>query len=185
MAMVLICRAGPRLRPSTLRASSTHGRRAASVTYAAVSTTSSILTVRKRSERLSLATQRLQSNRLTTDLLQRFAGFCAECDATSLLPPALVTINRTSASHFSSCAGKLDAVANRDGSGCRASVHRPKRFLSQTIWLSLPGRKGHSDVSSGSPHSVTAPKQAEAIAEGSEETALADPCGASVAVKHV
>ncbi|XP_037512051.2 alpha-2A adrenergic receptor [Rhipicephalus sanguineus] len=77
-------------------------------------------------------------------------------------------------------------------SGCRASVHRPKtkRFLSQTSWLSLPGRKGGSDVSghnSGSSHS--APRQADAIAEGSEETApsaLAGPDGGgALAVEHV
>ncbi|XP_065301625.1 melatonin receptor type 1C-like [Dermacentor albipictus] len=80
-------------------------------------------------------------------------------------------------------------------SGARASVHRhkTKRFLSQTSWLSLPGRKAGSDVSghqSGSSNS--AQKQADAIAEGSEEAAGpaaaasgTDGITSAIAVEHV
>ncbi|KAL1442833.1 hypothetical protein MTO96_030609 [Rhipicephalus appendiculatus] len=74
------------------------------------------------------------------------------------------------------------AAAGRPCTGPRRSVSCRKRAGSAS-----PAARGVSDVSghnSGSPHS--APKQADAIAEGSEETALAGGHdGGAPAVEHV
>ncbi|XP_077513534.1 melatonin receptor type 1B-B-like isoform X2 [Amblyomma americanum] len=78
-------------------------------------------------------------------------------------------------------------------SGCRASLHRhkTKRFLSQTSWLSLPGRKGGSEVSaqSNGAGGPSSPGPAATITESAEEATgapgVTDAADEPVAVAHV
>lgn len=113
-----------------------------------------------------------------------------------LFGSAVEVVSAEGSAAHKSCSSQPKSGGDAHLSGCRASVHRPKtkRFLSQTSWLSLPGRKGGSEASAHCNSGVggggpSSPGPAATIAESSEEangaSSTADAADEQAAVAHV